>query len=192
MDGLTPTGLRENNMTAAAGEGGADAGAGQGTPQTGSGQNAEGDFTPITSQEQLDQMFGERLARKERTIRAEYDGFDDIKAKAEQFDQLQAANQTEAERLQAERDAALQAAQQNEERATKAELAALRQKVAIEENLPPKFAAKLSGTTEEELRADAKDTFGEFITKAQPFDHGPRNQSAPTSMNDLLFGAKRR
>lgn len=179
-------------MTAAAGEQGADAGANQGAPQPGGGPAGETDFAPITSQEQFDEMLGKRLAQKERTVRAEFEGFDDLKAKAEQFDQLQAANQTEAERLQAERDAALQAARDNEERATQAELAALRQKVAIEEGLAPKFAAKLSGTTEEELRADAKDTFGEFITKAQPFDHGPRSQSAPQSMNDMIFGARRR
>ncbi len=169
-------------MTAPAGNEGGD---------EGNSDRDESGFTPITSQEQFDKTFNQRWSREQAKIHDQYKGFDELKAKAEQFDQLQAANQTESERLQAERDAALQAAKDNETRAAAAELAALRQKVAIEEHLPIKFAAKLSGTTEEELRADAKDTFGEFITTPS-FDHGPRNQSAPQSMNDLIFGAAKK
>lgn len=169
-------------MTAEAGNDSADNGA-----ETGDDTG----FTPITTQEQFNKTFNQRWSREQAKIHEQYKGFDELKAKAEQFDQLQAANQTESQRLQAERDAALQAAKDNETRATAAELAALRQRVAIEENLPIKFAAKLSGTTEDELRADAKDTFGDFITTPS-FDHGARNKSAPQSMNDLIFGAAQR
>lgn len=172
-------------MTAPAGNESNDEGQGE-SPAGGS----DG-FSPITSQEQFDKTFNQRWAREQAKLHEQYKGFDELKAKAEQFDQLQSANQTEAQRLQAERDAALQAAKDNEARATAAELAALRQKIAIEEHLPIKFAAKLSGATEEELRADAKDTFGEFITPPS-FDHGTRSQSAPQTMNDLIFGAAKK
>lgn len=145
-------------------------------------------FTPITSQEQFDKTFNQRWSREQAKIHEQYKGFDELKSKAEQFDKLQAANQTEAQRLQAEREAALQQAAEAAARADAAEKAALRQRIAIEEGLPPKFASRLTGETEDELRADAKDTFGEFITQPS-FDHGARKQSAPQSMNDLIFGA---
>lgn len=161
-----------------------------GEPQNDPGNEPQPNERPdggSITQEQLNKL----LAAQKRDIESRYQGFDDLKAKAEQFDQLEAANQTEAQRLQAERDAALQRATEHEARATAAEQAALRQRIAIEEGLHPKFASRLSGETEDELRADAKETFGEFITTPS-FDHGPRNQSAPQSMNDLIFGAAKR
>lgn len=172
-------------MTAPAGDGG-DSAEQEATPT-----DQRSEFTPITSQEDLNKLFGQRLAQRERAIRAEYKGFDEMKSKAEQFDQLNAANQTELQRFQTERDAAVKAAEESASRAAVAEAAALRQRIAIEEGLPPKFASRLTGETEDELRADAKDTFGEFI-KTPSFDHGPREQSAPQSMNDLIFGAAKR
>jgi hypothetical protein len=146
------------------------------------------EFEPITSQEQLDQLFNRRWAREQAKIHEQYKGFDEIKAKAERFDELEAANQTESQRIQAERESALQKAAEAEARAAAAEQAALRQRIAIEEGLPPKFASRLTGETEDELRADAKKTFGDFIATPS-FDHGPRSKSAPKSMNDLIFGA---
>lgn len=147
-------------------------------------------FTPITSQDQFDKVFNQRWSREQAKVVEQYKGFDDFKAKAAEFDKLQTANQTESQRLQAERDDALKQAAENESRAAAAEKAAMRQRVAIEEGLAPKFASRLTGETEDELRADAKETFGDFINQ-QSFDHGPRNQSAPQSMNDLIFGAAR-
>lgn len=175
-------------MTAEAGN---DAGGDAGGQQAADSRSSENEFRPITSQEQLDEMFNKRWSREQAKIHEQYKGFDDLKSKAEEFDKLRAANQTESERLQAERDAALQKAAEIEARATAAEAAALRQRIAIEEGLPPKFASRLTGDTEDELRADAKDTFGEFIT-TQSFDHGTRSRSAEPSMNDLILGASRR
>jgi len=178
-------------MTAPAGDGAGD-GAGQGGAQQDPGNAGGDEFTPITSQEQFDKTFNQRWAREQAKIHDQYKGFDEMKSKADEFDKLQAANQTESQRLQAERDDALRAAEENASRAAAAEQAALRQRIAVEEGLPPKFASRLTGDTEDELRADAKDTFGEFIGQAPSFDHGARSQSAPQSMNDLIFGAAKR
>lgn len=191
MDGFhhMPTGLRERKVTAPAGN---DTGGDPTNPPAAEARSSENEFKPITSQEQLDEMFNKRWSREQAKIHEQYKGFDDLKSKAVEFDKLQAANQTESQRLQAERDAALQQAAETEARAAAAEAAALRQRIAVEEGLPPKFASRLTGETEDELRADAKDTFGEFINTTESFDHGPRSKSAPQSMNDLIFGAKRR
>ena len=158
----------------------------------GDDQSSDSDgFAAITSQEQFDKAFNQRWSREQARIAEQYKGYDDFKAKAEKFDELEAANQTEQQRIQAEREAAVQRAAEAEARAEAAEKDAMRQRIAIEEGLPPKFASRLTGETEDELRADAKETFGEFIT-TQSFDHGPRSQSAPQSMNDLIFGAAKR
>ena len=42
------------------------------------------EFTPITTQEQLDKVIGERIAE----VKAKYEGFDDYKKKAEDYDAL--------------------------------------------------------------------------------------------------------
>ena len=44
------------------------------------------EFTPITTQEQLDKVIGERIAG----VKAKYEGFDDYKKKAEDYDALKA------------------------------------------------------------------------------------------------------
>lgn len=183
-------------MTAPAGnDGGGDNGGAGASGAAAGGVQANGsgaEFAPITSQEQFDKVFNQRWSREQAKIHDQYKGFDELKSKAEEFDKLQTANQTELQRFQTERDAALKAAEQNATRAAAAEAAALRQRIAIEEGLPPKFAPRLTGETEDELRADAKETFGEFINQQPSFDHGARQQSAPQSMNDLIFGAAKR
>jgi hypothetical protein len=184
-------------MTAPAGNdnGGDDNGsAGSGGAGGNQGGNAggDGDFAAITSQEQFDKAFNQRWAREQAKTAEQYKGFDEFKSKAEKFDQLQAEQQTDAERREAAEKAAVQRAAEAEARAEKAEKAALRQRICFEEHLDPKFASRLTGDTEDELRADAKDTFGDFITTTASFDHGPRQQSAPQSMNDLIFGAAKK
>src|SRR5665647_594801 len=71
------------------------------TPPEGgqTGADGAGEFTPITSQEDLDRALGKRLER-ERSKFADYDA---IKAKAAEFDKATEANKTE---LQKERDRA--------------------------------------------------------------------------------------
>lgn len=72
-------------------------------PEGDEGANAS-EFTPITSQEDLDRKLGERLARE----RSKYADYDDLKAKAAKFDEADAASKTELQKLQdavAERDA---------------------------------------------------------------------------------------
>ena len=44
------------------------------------------EFTPITTQEQLDKVIGERIAG----VKAKYEGFDGYKKKAEDYDALKA------------------------------------------------------------------------------------------------------
>ena len=52
------------------------------------------DFRPIESQDDLNRIIGERLDRE----RAKYADYDDLKAKAERFDEIEDANKTEIEK----------------------------------------------------------------------------------------------
>lgn len=63
-------------------------------------------FTPPSSQDELDRIVSKRLERE----RSKYADYDDLKAKAQQFDQMSEQNKTELQKLQdavAERDAQL-------------------------------------------------------------------------------------
>lgn len=64
------------------------------------------DYTPPATQEDLNRVIEQRLARE----RAKFADYEDIKAKAAKFDEVDAANKTELQKLQdavAERDARL-------------------------------------------------------------------------------------
>lgn len=73
-----------------------------GQEQGGAGEG-EGGFEPITSQDQLNAALKDRLQRE----RAKYADYADLKQKAKQFEELQQANKTEAQKT-ADRIAALE------------------------------------------------------------------------------------
>jgi len=98
-------------------------------------------FTAITSQADFDTAIQARLARE----RAKFDGFDDFKAKAEKFTELENANKTETERAQA----ALAEAQAQLVELTAAKT---RAEVAAAKGVP---AGLLSGSTQADLEASA-------------------------------------
>jgi hypothetical protein len=118
-------------------------------------------FTPPASQEELDRIIGQRLARAE----AKYVGFDDIKAKAEQYDALEEQNKTELQK-------ALDRAAAAEALAADASAKALRSEVAAAKNVPLDL---LSGATKEELEA-AADKLLAFRGEQAP---GPKSPYVP-------------
>lgn len=98
-------------------------------------------FAPPASQEDLDRIIGDRLAR-ERTKFADYQ---DLKAKAERFDALEEQNKTELQK-------ALDRAAAAEALAADASVKVLRSDVASAKGVPVDL---LSGSTKEELEAAA-------------------------------------
>lgn len=84
----------------------------QGTNQDDKGTSSTGGSGTFT-QAQLDAIVRDRLARE----RDKYKGFDDLRRKAEDYDKLQAANQTDLEKAQGEAQKASDRAQAAEARA---------------------------------------------------------------------------
>ena len=99
------------------------------------------DFQPITSQEALDKLIGQRIDR----VKKQYAGFDELKAKAEKFDEFQEAAKSDLQRAQE------RAAQLERELTSEREMR-VRESVAAQKGVP---ATALTGSTKEELEASA-------------------------------------
>lgn len=103
-------------------------------------------FQAITSQEEFDKTLGKRLAAE----RAKYAGYDDLKTKAAEYDKLEDAKKTAEQKL-------TERLQSLESENSTLKLDKLRSDVASAKGLPAKWAKRLTGTTREELEADADD-----------------------------------
>ncbi|QFG10240.1 head scaffolding protein [Mycobacterium phage DyoEdafos] len=110
-------------------------------------------FKAITSQEDFDKAVARRVARE----RKKYEGFDDFKAKAEQFDKLDAERGTELEKAIRRAEKAEQELTGLKDKLTKAERNELVRDIADEMGLPKKLAKRVQGDSEEDIRADIED-----------------------------------
>ncbi len=133
------------------------------------------DFTIIETQEQLNEVIGERLKRQEEKIKEQFTGYqspEEVAKLQSDFEKQIAALQSAAEEskgvtedLQKQLDEALAGAE-------KAKLETVRYKVATEFNLPPELAERLQGADEAALRDDAKalSQFAAGSTQLPPFN----------------------
>lgn len=121
-------------------------------------------FTPIMSQEAFDAAIADRLARERRTAVKPYADYNAIKAdlaaareaNGSLRDQLTAAN---AKIKGYESDSA-------------------KTRIALEVGLPYGMASRLSGTTEEEIKADAK-ALAEMLGVGKPAAPAPVQTTVP-------------
>lgn len=104
------------------------------------------EFQPITSQDDLNRIIGERVKR----ATSKFGDYKDLQAKAARFDELEQANKTESQRL-----ADAKAAAEQERDAARAE--ALRLRVATKHGISDEDADLfLTGTDEETLLRQAQ------------------------------------
>lgn len=146
-------------------------------PKGGDGKPSTGDpFTPITSQEQLNRLIGERI----NAVKSQYADYNALKEKAAKFDEAENKNKTELQRATEERDAAI--AERDRLRHTQLQL-----DVGTAKGLTPAQAKRLVGSTKEELEADAdafKADLGETGGKPTPPKPNPaqgRERETPKS-----------
>lgn len=147
-------------------------------------QTTESETEEEEQQEQQQQQSGEdpelakwkRIAREnEKRAKANADA-------ARKLAEIEDRDKSELQKANERAEAAEQAA-------AAAALSALRAQVALDKQLPAKLAARLQGSTAEELAADAEELLAELGKKAPPrFDGGagkPAGDGAP-DMNTLL------
>lgn len=122
------------------------------------------EFKVINTQEEFDAAIKDRLEREQ----AKYADYDRLKARAGEADSMKKKlDAAEAKVAKLEADAAASAEKLKEvetltNRATTAEKALLQMRVAQEFHLPAELAGRLTGNTEDELRADAK-TMSQYV-----------------------------
>ena len=108
------------------------------------------------TQAQLNAIIANEKKQAKLSVLKELGDVDALKAKAAKFDELEAANLSENQKLQKTIDdmAAAQVVQQQQIDA--ARLDALRLRIGQELGLPPTFSARLQGADEDALKADAQ------------------------------------
>jgi len=111
----------------------------------------ENEAAKTFTQEELDKIVAERLDRE----RKKYADYADLKKRAEEYEKLRQSQMTEQEKLEARLAEAERQIMEREIAVAEAEQRVLKAKVAESMGLPVALAERLTGTTEEELKADA-------------------------------------
>lgn len=112
------------------------------------------------------------IAKEKGKIQSRYEGFDQIKAKAEELDRIKEENASELDKAQSKLS-------KTERERDEAKAALLRFEVAAEKQVPSEALDLLTGNTREELEAKA-DKLLELVKsrtdtdKKPDFDGGPR------------------
>lgn len=119
----------------------------------GDDKGSENSFKAITSQEDFEKAIARRINRE----RNKFKDYDDFKAKAEKLEQLEAEKGSDIEKLTRRAEKAEQELAGLKDKLTKAERNELVRDIADEMGLPKKLAKRVTGDTEEEIRADIED-----------------------------------
>lgn len=158
-----------------------DAGEVQDTTTSGSADGQQSTSEKTFTQAQLTAI----LDRKIRETESKYSGFDDIKAKAAQFDSLTETAKTDIERFQdqlasttTERDALKTA------KAT-LETQLMRQKISASKGLDADLWDRVTGATEEDIAADVDKLVAKFqpTSRVQLGSRSGSGASAPDGKN---------
>lgn len=143
---------------------------------------------PITTQEELDAVIGERLKRERETTAKKYEGWLDPKG-------LQALKDTHAAELQKLQDAAAESQKTIEAKdkeiqaglAYKTELE--KTQIALAVGLPVKYASRLVGANADEWKADAETMAKDFAPRqVSPMgskDSAPKGDNMSTAWSKL-------
>ncbi len=142
------------------------------------------EFTPIETQEQFDKMIASRLERAENKIRAEYSDYEAIK-------EANAKLTADFEALKAENDGSKATIAELNKKISGLETSQLRTRIGLEHNIPLEMISRLAGTTEEEIKADAK-AMAKFVTNnthtAPLFNNESSGDTEKAAYKNLLGG----
>ena len=121
-------------------------------------------FTPITSQEQLDSVIGERLKRERETVSKKYADYEDLKGKVSGYETQIGELSKSLDDANKKISGFDQERQELNSRISAYETASVRTRIALEEGIPYELSGRLSGDTEDAIREDAK-LLSQFISK---------------------------
>lgn len=137
-------------------------------------------FAPIESQEEFDKRIGQRLAKE----RDKYADYDDLKSQAAEYQKYLDSQKDEQTKLNEAYEQSQQELADLRKQLADHEVNQLRAEIAAEKGLTLKQAKRLSGTTREELEADADDLLDTFPTKPTPPAKSTSTRPIPTGGAD--------
>lgn len=138
--------------------------------------NTNGTETKTFTQADLDRIVQERVNRE----RAKYEGFEELKAKAQKFDEQEEANKTELQKAQ---ERATELEEKLKKREHEDSIREMKKKVADEMKIP---ADLLTGETEEACMEQAKAIMSFATSQGYPSvkDGGESNPSTKKTARD--------
>jgi len=126
------------------------------------------EFTPITSQEQLDGLIGERIKRERETAAKKYADYDALKTRNAELEN-QLGEMTRSMEESAKKYAGYDKNLSELQAQVKGyETASVKTRIALEAGLPYELAARLNGESEEDIRKDAQSLAGFMKSSRQP------------------------
>ena len=126
------------------------------------------EFKPITTQEELDSIIGERLKRQKESISKQYTDYEDLKTKNVDLEK----ELTELKKsLESSTSSKTELEKQIEELTGKVkahDLSSLKIKYALENGIPYHLAGRISGDDEDSIKADAESLSDFFKSQTPP------------------------
>lgn len=127
------------------------------------------------------------IAKEKGRFQQKYADYPDLKSKAAKLEEIESANASELEKVQKK-------AAELESKLAETSAAALRQKVAMEKELPAKLVPFLTATDEEGLAEQAATLLENLKPETPDFDGGPRDpapepKSPEVAHNDVFLQA---
>lgn len=147
----------------------------------GGSDKVENTFKAITTQDDFDKLVQRRIARAEARIEKKYEGFEEIKSKATKFDELEAAQGNEIEKLTRRAEKAERERDDLKGKVSAAERKELISEIADELGLPKGLRKRVQGDTEDDIRSDIEDLMAGLPKPAD--DEGPKKKDAPPSQS---------
>lgn len=142
------------------------------------------EFKPINTQEELNKVIGDRLAEREKKIRAEYTGYEDLKKQSETWNTEKQNYEKTIEDNKTKYDDLDKQLTEAKGKIEKYETDALKTRIAIEAGIPTGLFSYLKGTTEDEIRKSAEElgkfTKGGTLPKADPEGDPPAEDFSTT------------
>lgn len=139
-----------------------------------------GEFEPITTQEQLDEIISSRLKRDREATAKRYADYDDIKGKNDEYvkriAELEKANGDLAKKYEGYDTQLLDL----QNKCKDYEAARKKTDIALEYGLPYGMASRLKGDTDEDIRKDAQDMMAMM--------KGTGRKKSPTQSDDTGKG----
>lgn len=152
------------------------------------------EFTPITTQEELDKIISARLTREREATAKKYGDYEDLKSRAESAEtkvgeltrQLE-----EADARQADHDKVVG---ELTAKVKGYETASVKTRIALEVGLPYEMIGRLTGETEEDIRADAQ-VLARYVGKPAsvpplPSREEPGEDQTKAALKDMLHRMK--